>query len=190
MTNRRVMILLVGLTAILAAGFAWSIKRMVDHNTASNSLLETSSEVSTAPEISLLEGDGVPMTGNEIMRISDIDFDSYSKDLARFINLEMTEPLSTAVPKIERYFAPTGGDSADYANVGTQTETSFSSFDAEGGKVMVVERINMRDDSVKAEQFYAIFKKFSDAEVLVDYGSKIKCARGANTTQWQTELCP
>lgn len=185
MTNRRVMILLVGLTAILAVGFAWSIKRMVDHNTANNLTVESTSELSSPVETE---------DGSAIFRISDIDFDSYSKDLARFINLEMTEPLSSAVPKIERYFAPTGGNSADDAKVGTQTETSFSSFDTEGGKVMVVERINMRDDSISAEQFYAIFKKFSDAEVLVDYGSKIKCRRnnkgGANTTQWQTELCP
>ncbi|WP_371398190.1 hypothetical protein [Fretibacter rubidus] len=130
--------------------------------------------------------------GEEIMRIADIDFLSYSKDLARWVELDTMEPLESAVAKIETYFSPQGGDINDYdvRQTGTQTESIFSSFDAEGGKVVLVERINMRDDSVKAQQFYAVFKKTDTTEVLIDYGMKIKCARGDNTTDWQTDNCP
>lgn len=133
-----------------------------------------------------------PSAANDIMRIADIDFQSYDKGLAKSIKLKPMEPLSSAVTKVETYFTPQGGDIEGYdaRKIGQETESIFSSFDAEGGKVMVVERINMRHDSVKAEQFYAIFKKTETDEILVDYGMKIKCHRGNNTANWQIDLCP
>ena len=129
---------------------------------------------------------------NDIMRIADIDFRSYNKELANGIELQSMESLNSAIVKIETYFTPHGGNLEGYdpLKTGQKTESVFSSFDAEGGKVMVVERINMRDDSIKAEQFYAIFKKTEVDEILVDYGMKIKCHRGDNTTYWQADLCP
>lgn len=129
----------------------------------------------------------------EIRRISDIDFASYSRDLVRIEGVNIGDPMARAVPEIEAYFSPKGGDVKDYSPLsGTkQTETSFSTFDAEGARVVLVERINMRDDSVEAQQFYAIGKKNADgSETLVDYGMKIKCARGADKGKWGTDLCP
>jgi len=132
-----------------------------------------------------------PQSATNIMRIQDIDFGSYSRDLAKWVGLELGESDQTVTPKIESYFSPQGGsvdDAMDSQRL--KTETEFSTFGAEGGKVTLVERINIKDDSIQAEQFYAIFKAEGDDFTLADYGMKIKCHRGANTQNWQTELCP
>ncbi len=141
-----------------------------------------------------VDAPAAPDSASNIMRISDIDFPSYSRDLARFVELELGEDMATATPKIESYFSPQGNsldEKIGYAaSSGKKTETEFSTFGAEGGKVTLVERVNIKDDSVKAEQFYAIFKAKGEGFMLADYGMKIKCHRGANTTEWQTALCP
>lgn len=132
----------------------------------------------------------------DIRRISDIDFASYSRDLAKFVDIEIGQTMSEAVPIIEKHFVPKGGTAKEFKeysvkNSPAQTETSYSTFEAEGAKVILVERINMRDDSVAAQQFYAIGKKNTDGtETIIDYGMKIKCARGANQGEWGTKLCP
>lgn len=135
-----------------------------------------------------------PDSASNIMRISDIDFASYSRDMAKWVKLEIGESMNTATPKIESYFSPQGSsleERIEYVeSSGTKTETEFSTFGAEGGKVTLVERVNIKDDSISAEQFYAIFKADGGDYMLANYGMKIKCRRGANTTNWQTALCP
>ena len=142
------------------------------------------------------EAPKAPHSAADILRIEDINFASFSPSLAKFVGIELGESDKTAIPKIEAYFTPQGGSVEDAMNkTSKKTETEFSTFGAEGGKVTLVERVNMRDDSVKAEQFYAIFKAEGDDFILADYGMKIKCHRSLNgdgntTTSWQTELCP
>lgn len=133
-----------------------------------------------------------PDSATNIMRIQDIDFASYDRGIAAWVKLEIGESMSSATAKIETHFSPRGGTLEDAydAMAPKKTETEFSTFGGEGGKVTLVERVNIRDDSVKAEQFYAIFKAKNDGYVLVDYGLKIKCHRGENTEIWQTEPCP
>ena len=132
-----------------------------------------------------------PDSASNIMRISDIDFASYDRSLAKWVKLELGESMETATPKIESFFSPQGGSVEDAGDsTRKKTETEFSTFGAEGGKVTLVERVNIKDDSIKAEQFYAIFKAKNEDFVLADYGMKIKCYRGDNIDKWQTELCP
>jgi len=152
-------------------------------------------ETPAVPEVPLPTGDvsvpAAPDSASNIMRISDIDFASYSRGLAKRVELELGESMSTATPKIESFFSPQGGSVADAGDSSRKkTETEFSTFGAEGGKVTLVERVNIKDDSVKAEQFYAIFKAKGEDYKLADYGLKIKCYRGENTEHWQTSLCP
>ncbi len=142
------------------------------------------------------KGHEKPQSSTDILRITDIDFPSYSRDLARFVGLELGQTMAEATTKIETYFTPTGGDMDDMdeywdpdSNI-PKTESEFSTLGGEGGKVTVVERVNMKDDSVRDEQFYAIFKQSGEAYTLADYGMKIRCYRGENTDEWQTELCP
>lgn len=132
-----------------------------------------------------------PQSASEIMRISDIDFASYTRGLADGVELELGENMSAATPKLEGFFSPQSKSTEEAVDAGRKkTETEFSTFEAEGGKVTLVERVNIKDDSVKAEQFYAIFKAKGEGFILADYGMKIKCHRGGNTENWQTELCP
>lgn len=152
-------------------------------------------ETPAVPEVPLPSGDvsvpSAPDSASNIMRISDIDFASYDRDLAKWVKLELGESMDTATPKIESHFSPQGGSVEDASDsTRKKTETEFSTFGAEGGKVTLVERVNIKDDSVKAEQFYAIFKAKGESFMLADYGMKIKCYRGDNTENWQTELCP
>lgn len=145
-------------------------------------------EAPKAPEVPK-----APDSATNIMRIQDIDFGSYSRDLAKWVKLDLGENMAVAMPKIEEHFAPRSGTVEENPNVkqiAEKTQTEFSTFGAEGGKVTLVERINIKDDSVKAEQFYAIFKGKDDDFMLVDYGLKIKCQRGDNTQHWQTTVCP
>jgi hypothetical protein len=143
-----------------------------------------------AGSLAVPDAPAVPDSATGIMRITDIDFTSYSRDLASFVKLEVGESMVSATPKIENFFSPQGGsleDARDYSR--EKTETEFSTFGAQGGKVTLVERVNIKDDSVKAEQFYAIFKAKGEGHMLVDYGMKIKCHRGENTENWQIKPC-
>lgn len=152
-------------------------------------------ETPAVPELPLPPGDvsvpAAPDSASSIMRISDIDFASYDRGLAKRVGIELGESMGAATPKIESFFSPQGGSVEDAGDsTRKKTETEFSTFGAEGGKVTLVERVNIKDDSVKAEQFYAIFKAKNEDFVLADYGMKIKCYRGDNIDKWQTELCP
>ena len=150
------------------------------------------SEIADAPmPLDTLETPAVPDSATGIMRIADIDFASYSRSLASSVRLEIGEPMSSVTPKIETYFSPQSTSPERSSDtLREKTETEFSTFGAQGGKVTLVERVNIKDDSVKAEQFYAIFKAKGEDFILADYGMKIKCYRGENTTHWQTDLCP
>lgn len=133
-------------------------------------------------------------SAGEIMRISDIDFTSYSRDIAKFVGLELGEDFLVSKSKMETYFVPGKGTSENaVANERREgpAEAAFSTFGAEGGTVIVADRFNMADDSVKAEQMYAISKKKADgSEMLVDFGMKLKCWRGEDPDAWGTDLCP
>ncbi len=146
-----------------------------------------------APTQAVEQSHDKPQSSTDILRITDIDFPSYSRDLARFVGLELGETMAEATAKIETYFTPKGGDVDAYHDPDSnipKTESEFSTLGGEGGKVTVVERVNMKDDSVRDEQFYAIFKQSGEAYTLADYGMKIRCYRGDNTDEWQIELCP
>jgi len=70
-----------------------------------------------------------PQSATNIMRIQDIDFGSYSRDLAKWVGLELGESDQTVTPKIESYFSPQGGsvdDAMDSQRL--KTETEFSTF--------------------------------------------------------------
>ena len=130
----------------------------------------------------------------EIKRISDIDFTSYNKGLARFVKLEAGDSFASAKAKMETYFIPgkgIPGEKIAQDRLRGPSEVSFMTFEGDGGKVILAERNEMADDSVKAEQMYALTKTMADgSDVLLDYGMKIKCWRGENSDEWGTSLCP
>ena len=116
------------------------------------------------------------------LTLEDIDFSSYSEDLAKFIDLEVGENNWAAIDKMRLYYAPEDGQ--------TILQTKTSTFDRPDGSVMVYTVSDLKDDSVKAEELFMIFAGEKDSQTLAAYGIKIKCQRGPNTTQWQTKPCP
>ena len=116
------------------------------------------------------------------MTLEDIDFASYSEDLAKFVGLENGEDRWAAIDKMRLYFAPEDGQ--------TILNTKTSSFDRPDGSVMIFSASGFKDDSIKAQELFMIFAGDKDAQTLAAYGLKQKCHRGDNTTEWQTNLCP
>ncbi len=118
--------------------------------------------------------------------IEDIDFNDYSQDLARAFDLKMGESRLDSIDKIRLYFAPTKG--------GHIVNTTSSTFERDDGSVMIFASSGLQDDSVKAEEVYVVFSGTGGADKfnqsLAAYGMRIKCYRGENTTEWQTNLCP
>jgi hypothetical protein len=56
----------------------------------------------------------------------------------------------------------------------------------DGATLFVIRRSGMADDSLAAEETFALF----DDGVLVDFGSRFQCRRGETPNQWTTNLCP
>jgi hypothetical protein len=118
--------------------------------------------------------------------LEDIDFTQYSQDLARWVELEMGETRINSMDKLRLYFAPERGD--DIVNLRSST------FERDDGSVILFAKTGIKKDSVKAQEIYAVFSgpggdaKFN--QTLAAYGMRIKCYRGENTTEWQTDLCP
>lgn len=116
------------------------------------------------------------------LTLEDIDFNSYSKGLAKFTGLEEGQSRGEAVDNIRLYFAPEGGS--------TIISTSQSTFERDDGAVLIFGASGLPDDSVKAEEIYLILSGEKGTQTLAAFGSRIKCHRGENTTEWQTALCP
>lgn len=118
---------------------------------------------------------------DKITKLSDIDFGSYSTDLAAFIGLNTGDSRTVIDDKIHQLFEPNS-----HTEIGGHTEYSLTELKAEGGSVLIATAHGLADDSVLAKQVYAIFKQ----DVLVTYGMKIQCRRGDTPETWQTNLCP
>jgi len=116
------------------------------------------------------------------LTLEDIDFNDYSKALAKWTGLKEGQSRGEAVDNIRLYFAPESGDSI--------VSTSQSIFEREDGAVLVFGVKGLPDDAVKAEEIYLIVSGPKGAQTLAAYGSRIKCHRGENTTEWTTTLCP
>jgi len=115
------------------------------------------------------------------MTLEDIDFNAYSKGLAKFTGLKEGQSRGEAVDNVRLYFAPESGKIIS---------TSQSTFEREDGAVLLFSASGLPDDSVKAEEIYLIVSGEKGAQTLAAFGSRIKCHRGENTTEWQTALCP
>jgi len=116
------------------------------------------------------------------LALEDIDFNGYSKGLAKFTGLKEGQSRGEAVDNVRLYFAPEDGN--------TIISTSQSTFERDDGAVLLFSASGLPDDAVKAEEIYLILSGAKGEQTLAAFGSRIKCHRGENTTQWTTELCP
>ena len=116
------------------------------------------------------------------LTLEDIDFTTYSKDLAKWTGLKEGQSRGEAVDNVRLYFAPEDGS--------TMIKTTQSKFERDDGAVLIFGASGLPDDSVKAEEIYLIVSGDKGEQTLAAFGSRIKCHRGENTTEWQTALCP
>lgn len=118
--------------------------------------------------------------------LEDIDFGSYSTELASAFGLTMGETRLDSIDKIRLYFAPEPGTN--------MVNMTSSTFERDDGSVMLFARNNLPDDSVFAQEIYAVFSGPGDAnkfnQKLAAYGLRLKCRRGENAMEWTTKLCP
>jgi len=116
------------------------------------------------------------------LTLEDIDFNAYSKALAKFTGLKEGQSRGEAVDNVRLYFAPEQGSKI--------ISTSQSTFERDDGAVLLFSASGLPDDSIKAEEIYLILSGTKGEQTLAAFGSRIKCHRGENTTEWQTALCP
>ena len=116
------------------------------------------------------------------LTLEDIDFTAYSPDLAAFTDLAEGQSRIEAIDAVRLYFAPIEGSKI--------INTSQSTFERDDGTVMLLSASSLADDSIKAQEFYLIFTGQNGDQKLASYGARIKCYRGDNTTDWQTQRCP
>lgn len=154
-------------------------------------ILEVSDSAPTPeqPAPPSIEG-GVPQELSDIRQPSDIDFGAYSKDLAKFVGLEIGMSMEKAEIEVLNYMAPEQGSEG-------KAVFEMDKFQGYvGGQAFVATIDGLADDSVKAQQLYAIGKKDTDKKEgdetysLIDYGMRVKCWRGENTANWQAKPCP
>ena len=140
------------------------------------------------PETPKVTGDAAPTSmPPKSLTLEDIDFNAYSKELAKFTGLKEGQSRGEAVDNVRLYFAPEQGSQI--------ISTSQSIFERDDGAVLLFSASGLPDDSVKAEEIYLIVSGEKGAQTLAAFGSRIKCHRnpnggGENTTKWQTDLCP
>ncbi len=139
-----------------------------------------SKSMEKASDIALIKSP-TPPTPPKTRTVDDIDFAAFSKDLAKFTGLKEGQERWKAVDAVRLYFVPEDG---------SIIQTAQSSFDLPDGSVRLFSAEGLADDSVKAEEIYLIFSGPKDDQKLAAYGSRIKCHRGENTTNWQKTLCP
>ena len=114
--------------------------------------------------------------------INDIDFSQYSLSLANYTDLRVGQSRIAAIDVVRLLHAPEQG-----AKI---VKTSSATFDMEGGSVMLLSASGLADDSVHSEEFFLIFEGEGNTQKLAEYGLRVKCARGENTTDWQKTPCP
>ena len=114
--------------------------------------------------------------------IDDIDFSQYSLSLANYTDLRVGQSRIAAIDVVRLLHAPEQG-----AKI---VKTSSATFDMEGGSVMLLSASGLADDSVHSEEFFLIFEGEGNTQKLAEYGLRVKCTRGENTTDWQKTPCP
>ena len=89
-----------------------------------------------------------------------------------------------ATPLLRDWLARAEGEGNRATNLSTR-------YEMDGRTVLIATIEGMADDSVDSQQIYAEFTPIGPLSNSLDFaGARIRCARGNNTTDWQTELCP
>lgn len=122
---------------------------------------------------------GTPVMPTASLALNPAD---YSKDLARFIAIEVGMDRYLAKDALLLHY----NSEPISENPEARAKVSSNEQMVDGATLFVIRRSGMADDSVSAEESFALF----DGDLLVDFGSRIQCRRGDAPNQWTTNLCP
>lgn len=111
-----------------------------------------------------------------------LDPSDYSRDLARFIPIEVGMDRYLAKDELLLHY----NSEPLSENPKARAKVSSNEQMIDGGTLYVIRRSGLADDSIAAEETFALF----DGDVLVDFGSRLQCRRGDRPNQWTTNLCP
>jgi len=177
-TKRNRIAAIIAIVAGLGVGLYMSVSDKDDDETSAEqtSVLSPASAPITPPSSPSLPSMPKSLT------LEDIDFNNYSKELAKFTGLKEGQSRGEAVDNVRLYFAPEQGSKI--------ISTSQSTFERDDGAVLLFSASGLPDDAVKAEEIYLIVSGAKGSQTLAAFGSRIKCHRGNNTTEWTTQLCP
>jgi len=168
--------LLMAVTLIAVALWMWNSPPSKNKATPVSEI----SSVSPVADVSqALSSAPLPEAPDIPQRIEDIDFASYSTDLARFSGLNKGDNKAAAIEAIHAFFKPEKGAKG-------QAAYTFLELGGLGGTVIIASADGLADDSVKARELYAVFRDDS----LITYGMKVKCWRGDRSDVWIVDLCP
>ena len=172
-TPRNRIAAIIAIALGLGVGFYMSVSNKDGEKTSELSSLSTPESTPSNPTAPVMP---------KSLTLEDIDFNNYSKALAKFTGLKEGQSRGEAVDNVRLYFAPEQGSKI--------ISTSQSTFERDDGAVLLFSASGLADDAVKAEEIYLILSGDKGAQTLAAYGSRIKCHRGENTTEWTTTLCP
>jgi len=110
------------------------------------------------------------------------DMSGYSYDISKYSGIEVGEPMDVAIKKIRKHLTPEGEGNM---SVTWETQDAGKGLQTFSGLVT-----NMADDSVKAQEIKAVFKKNDGEYWVIEHGGRVKCWRGDNPDKWTTKLCP
>ena len=105
---------------------------------------QASTETSVLPEAPKAISEAIP-TPSKSLTLEDIDFNAYSKTLAKFTGLKEGQSRGEAVDNVRLYFAPEQGSKI--------ISTSQSTFEREDGSVLLFSASGLADDAVKADKW-------------------------------------
>jgi len=176
-TPRNRIAALVAIALGLVVGFYFAVSGGKEDNTAAEDV-SVSTPVSSSSQPTKPSVPPMP----KALTLEDIDFNYYSKALAKWTDLKEGQSRGEAIDNVRLYFAPEDGN--------TIISTSQSIFEREDGAVLIFGAKGLPDDAVKAEEIYLIVSGPKGSQTLAAFGSRIKCHRGENTTEWTTTLCP
>ena len=183
----------IGIFALAwVAAFIWAVGRYTSSTTDVSEMVARKQEIkgkAPAPA-DILPADNIPGVMPPKPPRPSLDEDTgydiadFSERLGDFVGVEIGQDGAQAQHKIVTYF----GVNKDEESPDLKVEQKFLT---SGLTQVIVTKTALKDDSVKAEQFLAVFTpKTREKSELTAYGMRIKCYRGDNTDQWQTQLCP
>lgn len=173
------------LAGCAALAIAWFLATIFFLGADSDDIQITPPEAPAAPSADMRASDIVTPPIPKTPDYADLTLDDFSADLARSVGIAPGDDMDMVKDQI-RLFLAGEGDGSNAAAASFQNV-----YRSDGRTIFFATQDNMGDDSVKAQQIMAVFIPVSvDAAKLEGYGARIKCWRGENKDQWQTDLCP